>query len=82
MGGHVLWRTCLTGQLLTGGPVLQKNLLMGGNVLLEACLKGEHVLEVDMSYRRMFFWRTYKYYREDMSYRRTYLTGEHVLLED
>ena len=33
-----------------GGFVLQED------VLLEACLKGGHVLEVDISYRRMFFW--------------------------
>ena len=32
--------------------------LTGGRILLEACLKGGHVLEVDISYRRMFFWMT------------------------
>ena len=35
-----------------------------------------------MSYRRMFFWTTYKHERDDMSYWRTYFTGEHVFLKD
>ena len=57
----------------------------GERVLLEACLKD------DMSYRRMFlafFSGRHEYYREDMSYwrtyltRRTYITGRCVLLED
>ena len=72
MGGHFLLEVMSYGRIC----------LTGGHILLEACLKGGHILEVDMSYRRVFFWMTYKYYRVDMSYSRTYLTEEHVLLED
>ena len=77
MGEHVLQKNLSRGRaFLAGGHVLLEDMsygricLMEGYVLLEACLRD------NMSYRRMFIWTTYnKYYREDMSYWKTYLTG-------
>ena len=42
--------------------------LIGGYVQWESCLKGGHVIEEDISYRRMFFWIN--------------VTGGYILLED
>ena len=42
---------------------------------------GGYVLDEDISYRRILLWMNYKYYKENMSYLRTFITGNYVLLE-
>ena len=48
------------------------------DILLEASLKG-HILEEDMSYRRIIFWRLH--YWEDISNLRAWFLGGHILRE-
>ena len=67
---HILWEDISYRRICLAGRHLTGGISSG-----RTCLGGGHVLQEDVFLDN-------KCYREDMSYWRTYLTDENVLLED